>query len=247
MGNYLFTTSRTRGGKEMTSISYPDWINEEFPRAKGLFEHFKKHVITEIEAYDPKTKRGEYRWGEPGSCFHEMYIIIRPNAIITYGDLGTWVFRQGGIDLPWLRKAIDSPDYLFSKIVREHKQQYDDDETKKWAQERINELLQDPPRNIEEIQEEFKKVSWDDEHCAHEFFNEVLKHNPAYESLQYTWKAAGVTWPWVALKYFICKLDDTSNFHCDTCQKFVNKTIVGKNDVNGGYYCDEHNPESKED
>jgi len=219
-------------------MKYPEWIDKIFPQARGAFDTFKNHELQEIEVYNPITKRGEYRWGRPDSRMYEMYIILRPSTIITYGDLGTWVFRQDSIGLSWLRGSIDSPDYMFSKTSRDHQPKYDDEETKNWAQECINELLEDPPDNIDEIKKEFECVDWSNPQFAYDFFNDVLEYDCAYEDVIIeTWRAAGATWPWVALKTFLHTLDDISSFYCCDCKKWVNKTVVGFNEIHGGYYC----------
>lgn len=212
-------------------------IERVFPEAEMALESFEEHELLEIEVYDPVTKRGEYRWGIPQSYAYEMYIIFRPNTIIIYGDIGVWVLRQGGIDLAWLRGAIDSPDYLFQKTSRDRLPKYDEDATKKFAEESITELLDDPPDNIEEIKLEVGRVDWSNQEEAYRFFEDELDHNPAYESIIETWKAAGATWPWVGLKLFLERLDDSSSFHCDGCQTSVNKTVVGFNKVGSCYYC----------
>ena len=126
---------------------------------------FKDHVLEVIKEYDVKTGCGEYRWGKPKSCIHEMYILFRPHTIITYGDMGAYVMRQSGIDLAWLRGSIGSPQYMFEKI-RDHQEKYDEDATKEMADETFAIQIEGgklPNEDMKRITEEIVSTDWSNE------------------------------------------------------------------------------------
>jgi len=182
-------------------------MNEK--REKMILGMFKDHTIKVIKEYDIKTGCGEYRWGSPKSRMYEMYIIFRPNTIITYGDMGAYVMRQGGIDLPWLRGGINDPRYLFSKI-RDHKEAYDGEFTKEMAREILSDLIDKRIVSVDEIKERvcerLSEVDWNDEHEALYFFEE-LELDSAYEYLSYSWRTTGFEWIWIGLRTFLKALD----------------------------------------
>ena len=134
---------------------------------------FKNHKLTVIEAWNNKTGNGEYIFKEEGTGMYSMHIIFRPNTIIVYGDTQpNVIFRQGGIDLPWLNGAVASPDYLFSKVVG-NIQQYDAHESKMYARnllmvyedEESNKVI-----NYDEIDALINDVDWAFEQQAVDFY-----------------------------------------------------------------------------
>lgn len=73
-------------------------------------EAFKGHEL-KVETDD--------RWAcrRPGSSNYWFRVIKAPAALIVYGDVGEIVLRISDIDpIPWLRGAIDSPEYLWKKV-----------------------------------------------------------------------------------------------------------------------------------
>jgi len=164
---------------------------------------FKEHVIEVIEEYEQDTKRGEYLWVKPGTGIYGMHIIFRPGAIIIYGDVGCWVFRQYDLDLPWLRGAIGSPGYMFSKLQDGHSTKYDYEATMEYAEECV-EAIEDEEKK-KEIMSDFKCTSFDIMERAYEFFRRI-DSNPE-ECLRYTWEAEGVHHIWAGLKQFVLALD----------------------------------------
>ena len=171
---------------------------------------FKDHALEVVKEYDIKTGCGEYRWGKPKSCIHEMYIIFRFNTIITYGDMGAYVMRQDGIDLPWLRGGINDPKYLFEKI-RDHKEAYDGEATKETAFEVCYEHLVSMGLTTEEAEQltrdRVSSVDWMDEADALGFFNGSMELSDAYEHICYPWRVTGFEWIWIGLRTFLKALD----------------------------------------
>ncbi len=187
-------------------------IEYEFPHVKSAIDDFKDHVLTVIEPYTSSSHRGECRWGRPNSCVYETYIIFRANTIILYGDFGSWIFRQSGIDLAWLRGAIRDPNYLLSKTTNERQKKYDSAKTRKaaydWIEEMAKgELLKNEFAVIDNLRSECKMVDWDTEQDAYNFFRESLEDSNPEESLRYSWEAAGGRWPWAVLYTFLIELD----------------------------------------
>lgn len=176
------------------------------PNAQRSVDVFKDHKLTIIEMYHPETKRGEYRWGKPNSRNYEIYLIFRPNTIIMYGDIGTYVFKQDGINLAWLRGSINSPSYLLSKLTNEHNQKYDSKQTKQHVAERIEEYCETYEEQTKLISE-FEEINWDLEDEVIEFLQEFLQLDDPYDNLVYNWNAAGGEWLWAALTTFIQELD----------------------------------------
>jgi len=197
----------------MSGIQIPEHVESIFPRIKGTIETFKDHEIKLIEPYTSTSTRGECRWGRPGSRMYETFIIFRPSTIILYGDLGSWIFRQDGIDLAWLRGAIKDPNYLLSKTTNERRKAYDSDKTKKYAEECIAEmretrLLKNEKPLLDSLQSEFESVDWTTEQDAYNFFSDVLEDSNPEGSLRYTWDAAGGRGPWAALFTFLNALNN---------------------------------------
>lgn len=73
-------------------------------------ESFTKHVAT------PRGP-GEWRFGAPGTNMYCSRVILRPGAVIVYGDIGEWILRISDSEpLAWLRGSVRSKDYLLGKI-----------------------------------------------------------------------------------------------------------------------------------
>ncbi len=172
---------------------------------------FKDHVIRTIEEYDPKTTRGEFVWGKIGTVIYREHILFRPGTIILYGDLGTWVFRQDGIDMAWLRGSINGhPGYMLGKLTRERHEEYDSERTKENAYEAIKEKIENEHPSAEQFfgwRRTVESVDWESQEAAYDFFSDELEENDAYEYLSYTWEAAGGMWPWLILKTFMDAYD----------------------------------------
>lgn len=180
---------------------------KKFKHQDEDMERFKDHVITVIEEYSQEPIRGEFIWGKPGTCIYQGHIIFRPSTIILYGDLGTWVFRQSGIDMAWLRGAIRSPDYMLSKLTDERRKVYDEDRTKEFALECIQERLEDIPIDrITDWRIQVRRADWSDMNNAYNFFSDELVLDGA-ECICETWDAAGGMWPWLVLKTFMERYD----------------------------------------
>jgi len=178
-------------------------------REAMMLEMFKDHALEVIEEYDIKTGCGEYRWGKPKSSMYEMYILFRPHTIITYGDMGAYVMRQSGIDLPWLRGGIRDPRYLFEKIA-DHQEGYDAEATKEMADETFAIQIEGgklPSDEMKRITEEIVSTDWSSEEDALYFFEDVLGVDSAYEYLSYSWRVTGFEWIWIGLRTFLKALD----------------------------------------
>ncbi|MFA5217038.1 hypothetical protein [Sulfuricurvum sp.] len=201
----------------MVEIELEGYIKDMFPDVTMVIERFKEHALKVIEPYTAQSlsrsnPRGECRWGKPNSRLYESFIIFRENTIILYGDIGTWVLRQDGIDLAWLRGAIKDPNYLLSKLTGERQKKYDGAKTMKYANECIEEmakgdLLKNEKPVIDNLRSECKMVDWENEHDAYDFFSGVLEDSNPEESLRYTWNSAGGVWPWAVLYTFLIELD----------------------------------------
>lgn len=75
-------------------------------------EAFRDHQITQ------NVDQGLYRhWtcARPGSGMYRFNVITEPWRLIVTGDLGVLILCREKDMLPWLRGAIDNPDYLSSK------------------------------------------------------------------------------------------------------------------------------------
>ncbi len=165
---------------------------------------FKDHELTVLEDYDIKTLKGEYVWAKPNTGIYSVHIIFRNSTIIMYGDIGTWVLRQPGIDLPWLRGSVDSPNYLFEKLTREHNRKYNADKTKAYALECLEQDENLLKEDIEKIKKTAIREEFDEEYAMF-FFGELIGYDDAYEFLQYTWDHA--VYAWAALKTFMTAID----------------------------------------
>jgi len=147
---------------------------------------------------------GEYRWGQPGTNIYTVYIILRPGAVIIYGDVGEFIFRHSDDNsLRWLKGAVKSRDYLLGKL-RTHNKTYDPDRTK----EMINETLADwgfSPKEEFKAKEDFDRVDFTSEYEVIDFLQEYL--NSDCELLIQTWDAnSSAIWSYWILKTFIERL-----------------------------------------
>lgn len=104
-------------------VDFADWAgaDETFDNAKALIatlaaEDFAGHEL---------VAAGEDSWWcrKPGTGIMAFCVIVRPNAILIYGDVGEWILRMHGGDarstLDWLRGAT-SAHYLCEKIRASH-------------------------------------------------------------------------------------------------------------------------------
>lgn len=67
----------------------------------------------------------EWRCGKAGTVIMSFRILCRPGMVVVWGDLGEWVLRPSGRGtVAWLRGAVDSPDYLLSKIAAGKKERF---------------------------------------------------------------------------------------------------------------------------
>lgn len=74
-------------------------------------DSFAAHQIT-------VTKKGDYLCRRPGTGVYHFFVILRPGAVIVYGDIGDGIFLFSDADaLKWLRGAVRSPGYLLEKLV----------------------------------------------------------------------------------------------------------------------------------
>lgn len=127
-------------------------------------ETFKDHKLIVIEEWNAKTQRGEYIFKAPNTGMYSMHIIFRPSTIIVYGDvLPNVIFRQSGIDLPWLNGSVDSPNYLFEKAVAGVQEEYDEEATKR----NLKDLLADDEN--QEFSQVVNEVDWAMEHSVAEY------------------------------------------------------------------------------
>jgi hypothetical protein len=116
---------------------------------------FKDHKLIVIEEWNAKTQCGEYIFKRPNTSMYSMNIIFRPSTIIVYGDVQpNVIFRQSGIDLPWLNGSVDSADYLFEKAVAGVQKEYDEEATKK----HLKELL--ASNENEEYSQVVNEIDW---------------------------------------------------------------------------------------
>ena len=59
----------------------------------------------------------EWRCGKPFTVIYSFRVLLRPGAVVVWGDLGEWILRHGDNDsLGWLRDAVHSSDYLLEKV-----------------------------------------------------------------------------------------------------------------------------------
>ncbi|MCK4544612.1 hypothetical protein KAU43_03670 [candidate division WOR-3 bacterium] len=210
---------------EIRGIEILESVLQTFPMASNYLSRFvEEHELTVIEPYNPKTERGEYRWGQKGSSMYEMLIIFRPNTIITYGDMGTWAFRQSGINLEWLNKSINSPDYMFQKET-EHQKKYDREGTKKIIFDLISEK-EEKTEKEQEFLERHDKIEWETPDQAHKFISEELGYDCAYEYLIESWREIGAGFVWGGLITFLKALENapkpTMNVCCPNCNLPMN-------------------------
>lgn len=83
---------------------------------------FSEHVIT-------GDALNGWRCGRPKSGFYSFHVIVRPGMVCIYGDIGEGIFRGGEPSdmLGWLRGAVESLDYLASKLQPQRKEFYPGD------------------------------------------------------------------------------------------------------------------------
>ena len=191
-----------------------------FENEKMALETFGDHDITVIEPIDMKTGRGEFMWGESGTGMYRCFILFRKNTILIYGDIGTYCFRQSDIDMPWLRGAIDEPDYLLSKLTSEHSKKYDAGATKRLAEAHLKEFIEEKDfdeeyddaekhkAEVDALNRAIEATMWDSPMAVTEFYQDILGSDDGSESLCYTWDAVGGVWPWAALKTFLTEYDE---------------------------------------
>src|SRR6267378_1809817 len=78
--------------------------------ARWAVDAFNYHSLTQVS---------EERWRvqTPGTWSSGFFVILAPGVIIVYGDIGEGIFCHSDHDsLAWLRRAVQSPDYLLSKL-----------------------------------------------------------------------------------------------------------------------------------
>ena len=153
-------------------------------------EIFKSHELITVEPWESKTGRGEYIFKRPNTNMYSIHIIFRPNTIIVYGDTQpNVIFRQGGIDLPWLNGAVNDPNYMFQKATQSLRE-YDAYATLKYAHEL---LLCDENMTEAEALKILNDVDWVFEHQAVDFFEEHFKDaTPEYTYANCTVLAKGL-------------------------------------------------------
>lgn len=68
-----------------------------------------------------QTRVWYWKVSQPGTWAYGFYVLMAPGALVIYGDLGEAVYRMAAKTeqdvLTWLRGAVQSPDYLMSKIA----------------------------------------------------------------------------------------------------------------------------------
>ena len=94
---------------------------------------FGQHALTVLGP-------GRWKCRRPDSGTYGFYVFIGPGAVMVYGDIGEGIFRmsepEDGV-IPWLRGAVESPDYLLGKLraadVEDGKQKFYAGDALEWA------------------------------------------------------------------------------------------------------------------
>lgn len=65
---------------------------------------------------NPKTPH-VFRCSSPGTNSYSFTVVLSPGTICVWGDLGEWILRHSDHDsYSWLTGAVNSPQYMISKI-----------------------------------------------------------------------------------------------------------------------------------
>jgi hypothetical protein len=111
---------------------------DSFQETEATVKRLAAAAFTEHVA----EQRGDKEWfcHKPRTGIYGFHVIIRPGAVVVYGDIGEAIFRGGeaGDTHGWLARAVESPGYLMSKIRPVQRRFYPDDAVR-YAQERAGE------------------------------------------------------------------------------------------------------------
>lgn len=163
-------------------------------------ESFEDHAL---QALGP----GRWKCQRPGSWCYGFYVLISPGAVVFYGDLDDVVLRMNeGSDaaiLAWLRGAVNSRDYLLSKLKSEHRRDFYLGDALAWAQEQrpYRRSGPDPVRSFrEQLAEEAASYTTIDQRRFHEI---AIDHGiDDVGSVGEGW-ASGALWVWQGLRVFM--------------------------------------------
>jgi hypothetical protein len=107
--------------------------------AEFAAEAFKDHEVTRRWSVNGDAS---YRCGKPGTSIYAFNVVTLPGAVVFYGDLGEAILRPSDRDvLPWLRGAVNSADYLISKVKPAPEQTFYVRDAIAWIEDQAEELV----------------------------------------------------------------------------------------------------------
>ena len=138
-------------------------------------EALKDHVIT------PEQTEGLVRmWSlcRPDMGIYWFRVIIAPGCIVVYGDVGDSMYNMHEHDpLPWLRDAINSPEYLIGKMITK-KEKFFPAEAYKILDE-MKEESQEETKVAEEIKDNWNTFDFED--SGYEFRRAIWEAGTDFE------------------------------------------------------------------
>lgn len=82
-------------------------------------EAFKSHCLTSEQTEGPVRM---WLCHQPGTGIYHFRVVAAPGFLAVYGDVGDGMVLMHDKDpIPWLRGAVNSPDYLLGKMVKKQK------------------------------------------------------------------------------------------------------------------------------
>ena len=107
----------------MSKMELEHTYNENFDNISRIArESFQNHLLTQELDHN---KYKIFRCGRPNESAYFFNLISAPGYIHVYGDIADNSLRMSARNpIVWLQGAIDSRDYIMSKIVNPHKQFY---------------------------------------------------------------------------------------------------------------------------
>jgi hypothetical protein len=136
-------------------------LHEQF--ATAAVANYADHILTRVLS-DP---RGYEHWqcSKPSTGFYSFAVVICPGTIIVYGDIGEIILRvKTDNALGWLRRSIDSADYVLEKMLPRKEQYYPE-----LAQEAFEEWYPDDKLDVDwddkcEVLSELRDGNFDSDH-----------------------------------------------------------------------------------
>lgn len=160
---------------------------QDFEQIERLSQaEFKLHALGPMDGGNDVFM---WRCGRPGRGLYHFRVIVWPGHVAVYGDVGQLTLSISDKNpLPWLQKAVGSPEYLLSKSVHAY-ERFERDAAVRFAKSVYDEKT-------------FGKIAGlgDD-------LNEFTWHEAAgFDQSLPTFATSDALWSYFALKWFVERL-----------------------------------------